>query len=152
MNGEFSGVQITTAVRTDLTALQAIDTALGLSDPPGVSAGAVEHGRMLVARRDEQIVGYLRYGFFWDGELPYIQMLRVTPSQQRSGIGRRLVAYLEASSSAAGLEWLLSSTEETNYTSTAFHEALGFVRCGTLDINRDGTPEVFFKKRLIEEG
>jgi ribosomal protein S18 acetylase RimI-like enzyme len=125
-----------------------IDKIMGF-DPAGmIHQRAIAEGRTLVAHYKDRVVGYLRYGFLWDSELPLIQMIRVVPEGQRQGVGKALISTLEQHLKRQRIFRLLSSIEETNQNSLLFHRALGFRECGTLDINLDGTQEVFVKKSL----
>jgi L-amino acid N-acyltransferase len=125
-----------------------IDKIMGFDPARMIHQQAIAERRTLVARSEDQTVGYLRYGFLWDGELPLIQMIRVVPEGQRRGVGRALISTLEQHLKQQRLFRLLSSIEETNRRSLLFHQALGFRECGRLDINLDGTQEVFVKKAL----
>lgn len=109
---------------------------------------AIAEGRTLLACYEDQIMGYLRYGFLWKGELPLIQMIRVVPEGQRRGVGRALILTLEQHLKQQQIFRLLSSSEETNRRSLLFHRALDFQECGKLDINLDGTQEIFLKEAL----
>ncbi len=93
------------------------------------------------------MAGYLRWGHFWDDELPYIQMIRIIDEYRRMGIGRRLLRHLEVELKKRGATMLLSSTDETNDISMRFHEAQGFQACGMLCIPGD-PQEILLLKRL----
>jgi ribosomal protein S18 acetylase RimI-like enzyme len=121
---------------------------LGFKTNDGVFQRAIDQKRLLVGRDGAQhVIGYLRWGYFWDDELPYIQMIRIIDRYRRNGVGRSLVGYLEAQLSEQGKTHLLSSTDETNEASIKFHERLGFQVCGRLDY--PGEPqEILFLKNL----
>lgn len=125
-----------------------IDEIMGFEVERMVHQRAIAEGRTLIARSEDRVVGYLRYGFLWDGELPLIQVIRVLSEGRRQGVGRALVLSLERHLKQQQLFCLLSSTDDTNRNSLLFHRALGFRECGRLTINQDGTQEIFLKKEL----
>jgi ribosomal protein S18 acetylase RimI-like enzyme len=125
-----------------------IDRTMGFETARTIHQQAIAQGRALVARHADQVVGYLRYGFLWDGELPVIQMIRIVPEGRRRGVGRALMLALEQHLKQQQISRLLSSTDETNRHSLLFHQALGFQECGKLAINLDGTQEISLQKAL----
>ena len=139
---------ISIATQDDILHCNAIDHNLGFQTNMPVFIHAARESRLLVASIDNTVVGYLRYNWLWDEKLPYIQVLRVHTDYQRQGIGKALIEALEEELKQKNIASFLSSTEETNTDSLAFHEALGFENCGALSINEEGQPEIFLKKSI----
>jgi L-amino acid N-acyltransferase YncA len=141
-------VTINLAHTDDIEHCALIDKQMGVDTPASLWQQAVHEGRVLIATMHAHVVGYLRYGYLWDGELPYIQLIRVEPISRQQGVGKKLIRALEDILKQQGMHYLLSSTEASNSNSLLFHQALGFQECGKLDINQDGTLEIFLKKTI----
>ncbi len=139
---------ITFASPEDQEGCEQIDKMMGFETVSAVHKRAIAEGRTLVARDEGRVIGYLCYGFLWDGELPLIQMIRIAPEVRRRGVGKALIMALEQHLRQQQFSYLLSSTDDTNNNSLRFHQSLGFVACGRLAINEDGTQEIFLKKAL----
>ena len=109
---------------------------------------AVERDELLIAQLGEEIVGYLRFGFIWDLELPFIEMLRVLPKSRKLGVGRKLVQELIRVCEEKEFSGLVSSTGENNKVSIEFHKRLGFKEIGKLQLIENDNEEVFFRYDL----
>lgn len=108
----------------------------------------IEDGDVFVAERDGEHVGYLRLGYLW-AKLPYIELIRVLESHRRAGVGRALLAFIEADAAASGHAVLYSSSQADEPEPQAWHRRMGFEECGLLaGVNKGGIGEVFFRKRL----
>lgn len=106
---------------------------------------AVERNQLIVAEIDGQIVGYLRYGFIWDLELPFVEMMRVLPNKRKLGIGRKLMEALIHVAKANEFTELISSTGANNKDSQSFHKKIGFKEIGKLPLIKDDHEEIFFR-------
>lgn len=113
--------------------------------PGEVMAQKIAAGQVLVARVDGKIVGWLRYGFFWDA-LPFMNMLFLEEPYRRQGIGRQLVAEWEARMAAAGHELVMTSTL-SNEQGQHFYRALGYQDAGGLLLPEEPL-ELFLIKRV----
>ena len=136
------------ATSKDVEGCQNIDSQMGFNTLQTIFDEAVKSHRLFVAIENGSVVGYLRYGYIWDGEVAYIQMIRVHKTHQKKGVGRELVQTLERNLKETNVFLVLSSTDESNKNSYKFHIALGFQACGQLAINKDQQQEIFFKKKL----
>ena len=88
----------------------------------------------LVARTDEQIIGYayagphrVRTGYSWTAEVS----IYLRQGHHRHGWGRQLYAALEDILFRQGVRILLAGISLPNPVSTAFHQACGFSHLGT---------------------
>lgn len=90
----------------------------------------VRRGEGWVVVQRERVLGWLRFGYFWD-LLPFMHLLVVRPDYRRRGIGSQLVLAWEAHLRAAGYEQVLTSTladEQGQF----FYRKLGYQDCGAL--------------------
>jgi ribosomal protein S18 acetylase RimI-like enzyme len=145
-----AGFCISHATAEDVPGCHAVDASfdLGFETNDAVFRRAIAQQQLLVCKEGTgQVVGYLRWGYFWDDEVPYIQMIRIIESYRRQGIGRRLVLQVHARVKEQGAHYLLSSTDESNIDSMDFHERLGFEECGVLELPGD-LREFLLVKRL----
>ena len=90
-------------------------------------ARKIEEGQVLVALEDG-IVGWLRYGYFWDS-IPFMNLLYLLEPHRRGGRGREMVAHWEGLMRARGHARVMTSTlacEEAQH----FYRALGYKDAG----------------------
>jgi ribosomal protein S18 acetylase RimI-like enzyme len=116
--------------------------------PAGVIRRKIEALEVFVAELDGKRAGHLRLDFLWS-KYPFIALIRVLPEFRRHGVGRALLAFVEAHLRAGGREVLYSSSMASEPEAQAWHRHLGFEECGILDgANPGGVGEIFFRKRL----
>ena len=104
----------------------------------------------------EQLVGLLiAEPQEWNRSLS-IWEFHVAPAHRRAGIGRQLMANVEAKAKHAGLRTIVCETQNTNATAILVYRKLGFAIEG-IDISYysntdypDGDIAVFMKRRLHE--
>ena len=98
---------------------------------------------------DGTIIGWLRYGLFWD-LVPFINMLYVLEPYRGKGIGAMLVERWERDMSERGFDLVLTSTL-ANEHAQGFYRRLGYVDCGALLL--PGEPaELIFRKSIGQAG
>ena len=103
---------------------------------------------MFVALQDDEPVGYLRLEWLWS-KLPYIELVHVLAPYRRGGVGRALLAHVEAEAARRGHDALYSSSQADESEPQAWHRRMGFEECGLLaGLNEGGVGEVFFRKTL----
>ena len=66
-------------------------------------------GELFVARVDDKIVGYIRYGLLWD-LLPFLSLIIVSESAQNIGIGSQLMDAWEEAMRQKGYKKVLTSS------------------------------------------
>jgi GNAT superfamily N-acetyltransferase len=109
----------------------------------------VEAGEVVVAEWGGERVGYIRLEYLWS-LVPYLALVTVLPECRRRGVGRAMLAYVEAMLQARGHEWLYSSSQADEPKPQAWHRHVGFEECGFIaGINAGGVGEVFFRRRLL---
>ena len=85
----------------------------------------------VVAEGGKTLAGFAIMTF--GDEHVHLILLAVRPSQQRRGVGRRLVDWLLASARTAGAASVTCELRTANDGAHAFYRALGFVDAGRLD-------------------
>ncbi len=116
--------------------------------PQDVVKRKIECGEIFVAERGGVQVGYLRLEYLWS-LVPYIALIRVTESHRRTGIGRALLAHIEAALESEGHTALYSSSQADEPPPQEWHRHMGFKECGIIEgLNEGGVGEVFFRKTL----
>jgi ribosomal protein S18 acetylase RimI-like enzyme len=104
----------------------------------------VERHHLLVAREQEETVGFIAYRTDWF-QCTFVSLVCVRKDFRRKGIARALYRAVENISPSPRL---FSSTEETNAASIRMHTALGFTPSGHIDNLPQGYRELLFYKRL----
>ncbi|MCC7268907.1 MAG: GNAT family N-acetyltransferase [Caulobacteraceae bacterium] len=128
----------------DAEALSALDRHI---DPAWVRR-CLAAGEYFVAREAGEIVGFLRFTWFWR-TMPYMELIQVREDRRRDGIGSRLVAAWETAMRAAGAELLITSSMSDEPGPQVWHRRNGFSESGELTFGRlQQTPEVFFVKPI----
>jgi ribosomal protein S18 acetylase RimI-like enzyme len=100
---------------------------------------------ILVARDGDQVVGWLRYGFFWDS-IPFMNMLVVQEPYRGRGIGTQLVTAWEQAMRALGHSQVLTSTL-ANERGQFLYRNLGYQDCGALLLPKEPL-EILMRKNL----
>lgn len=108
-------------------------------------AELVATGRVMLVEVDGDVVGFLRWGLFWD-QIPFVNLLWVLPERRRRGVGTALVEAWEKSQLAAGHDLVLTSTM-SNEESQHFYRRLGYVDTGAL-LLPDEPAELILRKPL----
>lgn len=112
---------------------------------PAIMRRKIEHGELIVAHEAATIIGWLRYGYFWDS-IPFLNMLTVQEAYRGQGIGTRLVGYWEQTLRANGLTEVLTSTL-ANERGQFLYRKLGYVDCGALLLPHEPL-EIVMRKTL----
>ena len=79
---------------------------------------------VLVAAVRDNLIGFAIMNF--GDEQAHLSLLAVTPSHQRCGIGRQMMAWLEESALVAGITTFNLELRATNFAARDFYRALGF--------------------------
>ena len=93
-------------------------------------AHKIDQGEIIVALEDELILGWLRYGYFWDS-IPFMNMLTVIEKYRGKGIGTQLVSHWETVLREKGFNEVLTSTL-ADERSQFLYRRLGYQDCGAL--------------------
>lgn len=105
----------------------------------------VSQRQVVVARARDAIIGWLRFGLFWDA-VPFMNMLFVLEAHRGKGVGRALVEFWERQMAEAGHEAVMTSTQ-SDEQAQHFYRRLGYQEIG--GFVPPGEPlEIVFHKRL----
>ena len=108
-------------------------------------AHKIDQGEVIVAMQDALVIGWLRYGYFWDS-IPYMNMLTVLEEYRGHGIGTQLIGYWETLLRERGFTEVLTSTI-ANERGQFLYRKLGYQDCGALIL--PGEPlEIILRKDL----
>lgn len=129
------------ATADDLEVLAAHDRHLRVE----MLSAAIEAGRVLVAEAAEGILGWLRWGLFWD-EIPFMNMLFVFEPARGRGLGGRLVEDWEERARADGHGAVLTSTR-SDEPAQHFYRRRGCADAGALLLPDEPT-ELILRKEL----
>jgi len=111
------------------------------------SAIADPETMVLVASLDGEIAGFAIMAF--GDEQAHLQLLAVRPERRRTGTGRRLLEWLEASALTAGIRNIRLEVRTANAPARAFYHRLGYQYLGQLPGYYDGIePASIFAKTL----
>lgn len=108
----------------------------------------IERRRLIIAKTDGHITGWLRFGMFWD-KIPFMNMLFVIESERSNGLGTALADFWENEMRRTGFSFVLTSTL-SNETAQHFYRKRGYRDCGSLIL--PGEPlEIILLKNLNAE-
>lgn len=101
---------------------------------------------IIIAKNQEnQIIGWLRYGYFWDN-IPFMNMLYLYESYRNKGIGKELVIFWENEMKKKGYNLVMTSTL-SNEQAQHFYRKLGYKDSGSLLLENEPL-EIIFTKRI----
>lgn len=107
---------------------------------------AVPEARFLVARREGRAIGCV--ALVNCGDYGEVKRLYVAPEARGLGVGRALMAALEAEARAQGLALVRLETGDKLAAAVALYEALGYNRRGPFGDYADIPASTFMEKRL----
>ena len=84
--------------------------------------------RVYIAEEDDVLIGWLRYGLFWDNT-PFLNMLYLLEPYRGKGYGARLIARWEQDMQAAGYTTVMTSTPSDEYSQHFYHK-MGYQTIG----------------------
>src|SRR5687767_12959108 len=111
-------------------------------------AHKINQGEVIVAVEDTVVIGWLRYGYFWDS-IPFMNMLTVLDEYRGRGIGTQLTAYWESTVRDRGFSEVLTSTL-ANERSQFLYRKLGYQDCGALLFPNEPL-EIILRKNIAPE-
>jgi len=109
-------------------------------------AHKIDEGEIIVAMEDGSVIGWLRFGYFWDS-IPFMNMLTVVESYRGKGIGTQLVTHWETMLREQGFTEVLTSTL-AHERSQFWYRKLGYQDCGALIFPNEPL-EIFLRKAIV---
>jgi ribosomal protein S18 acetylase RimI-like enzyme len=100
---------------------------------------------MIAKEQDNKIIGWLRYGYFWDNT-PFMNMLYLNENYRNKGVGKELVRCWETEMKNKGYELVMTSTL-SNEQAQHFYRKLGYKDSGSLLFD-DEPLEIIFSKSI----
>ncbi len=100
---------------------------------------------LVVQNDDNSVLGWLRFGYFWD-EIPFMNLIYLVKSYRQRGIGRKLVGFWEAEMKAQGHSMVMTSTL-SDEQAQHFYRKLGYKDAGSLLLKNEAL-EILFTKLL----
>lgn len=98
------------------------------------------------AEGDTTLIGWLRYGWFWD-HTPFMNLLWLSESYRRQGIGKQAVHLWEQQMAAQGCFTVMTSTQ-SDEEAQHFYRQLGYKDAGAL-MQEDAAMEIIFTKTIV---
>ena len=109
---------------------------------------ALAQSRILLALDGETLLGWLRFGWFWD-QIPYINLLYILDPYRRQGIGTGLMDAWEEAMLARGHPLVMTSTR-VDEDAQHFYRKRGYRDAGALFLP-DEPAELVLLKELAEK-
>lgn len=133
------------AANDDLNALLALDRHISETE----LLNSTERRRVIVATKSGRIVGWLRYGLFWDNT-PFMNMLYVLEEERGKGLGSALVEFREPELRALGYNMALTSTL-SDERGQFFYRQHGYRDCGAIVLPNEPAEIIFYKRLKTNE-
>ena len=124
----------------DLDALSELDGHISKTE----LFDSIERRRVIVAAKDERLLGWLRYGLFWDN-LPFMNMLYVIDGERGNGLGTALCDFWEKEIKQLGYSLVLTSTQ-ADERGQFFYRKRGYRDCGSLILPNEVTEIIMYKR------
>jgi ribosomal protein S18 acetylase RimI-like enzyme len=106
----------------------------------------IESKMILTAYIDNEFIGYLRYGMFWD-EHPFMNLLFIIPELRRKNYGKKLVNYWEDMMCEEGYNFVMTSTL-SNEDAQHFFRSIGYKEIGGFILNNEPM-EMIMTKQIV---
>lgn len=106
--------------------------------------GKVDAKEILIAQSDNKVIGWLRFGFFWDS-IPFMNMLVVEEEYRSTGIGKKLVQYWEKEMKRRKYK-LVMTPSLSNEEAQHFYRKLGYADAGSLLLPKEPLEIIFIKE------
>ncbi len=107
---------------------------------------SIHAGRVLVMYQNDNLIGWLRFGLFWDN-IPFINMLYILDGYRKKGNGTELISFWEKEMAKKNYKRVLTSTQ-SNEQGQFFYRKIGYTECGALLLPEEPL-EILFIKDLI---
>lgn len=99
---------------------------------------------IIIAKSENEILGWLRFGFFWDS-IPFMNMLFIDEVHRSKGIGKKLVQFWESEMKKKKYKLVMTSSQ-SDEEAQHFYRKLGYADAGSLTLPKDPLEVIFIKK------
>ena len=103
----------------------------------------IDAKEILVAKSNGKIIGWLRFGLFWD-LIPFMNMLVIEEEYRNKGIGKKLVQCWEREMKKSNFTLVMTSSL-SNENAQHFYRKLGYVDAGSLLLPKEPLEIIFTK-------
>ncbi len=93
---------------------------------------SMEDGKILVAKKDGRLIGWLRWNLFWDNT-PFMNLLYILEPWRGQGVGQALTEAWEEQMAGDGYSMVVTSTA-SNESAKHFYESQGYETIGGFTI------------------
>ncbi|MDI6400968.1 GNAT family N-acetyltransferase [Balneolaceae bacterium ANBcel3] len=104
----------------------------------------VSSNEVLLAQDGKIIVGWLRFGYFWD-IIPIMNMLFIDEAYRGKGTGKALVQFWEDEMKKKGHTLVLTSSP-SNEDAQHFYRKIGFTDAGSFTLPNEPVEQIFTKQ------
>lgn len=134
-------MNITFAELSDLTEIKKMDKHISIHE----LINAINLRRVLVVKKKDKIVGFLRWNLFWDNT-PFLNLLFIKENYRHQGLGTALVKRWEKEMNEQNYEMVMTSTL-SNERGQFLYRKLGYIDTGSLFLPGEAT-EIIFRKEI----
>lgn len=105
----------------------------------------IDRKQVIVLEMDGEIVGWIRFGLFWDNT-PFLNMIHIFEQHRRRGYGSQLMTFWENEMKQQGYELVMTSTQ-SDEQAQFFYRHLGYEDAGAV-LFPGQAAELFLIKKL----
>jgi len=100
---------------------------------------------IIVALDQEEVIGWLRFSFFWDS-IPFINLLWVVKNYRNQRIGTELVQTWEKNMKSRYSSPVVMTSSQSNETGQHFFRKIGYKDAGNLLLPKEPLEILFIKE------
>lgn len=130
----------------DLDTLSQLDRHISKTELLNV----IEQRHVIVVTEGGRLVGWLRYGLFWDN-LPFMNMLYIFDGERGKGLGTALCDFWENAMKELGHSLVLTSMQ-ADERGQIFYRKRGYRDCGSLILPGEVTEIIMHKEWEDDNG
>ena len=106
---------------------------------------AIHRQRVYVVCENARVIGWMRYGLFWDS-IPFLNMRFLLAPYRAQGLGREMLSRWERDMKAQGYVRVMTSSQ-SDETAQHFYQKMGYRAVGSFWLP-DQALELLFLKKL----
>ena len=99
---------------------------------------------IIVAESEDVILGWLRFGFFWDS-IPFMNMLYIEDRHRGEGIGKRLLEFWESEMKKQNHKFIMTSSQ-ANEDAQHFYRKFAYSDVGSFTLPGEPQEYLFVKR------